>query len=619
MKIVILAGGTGSIALQTGLYEMLDSITDGIETKILVNSYDNGLSTGMVRKVCDGKILGPSDVRKNQTTRLKLENPESPWNKFLDIRFTCESSKVLQFCLNAVNNLSVDLNVLNDSRDMIVLVKAIEAFLNIPVALKIDYTDFSLANIIYAGLAKLNNNSLRAAASIMANLMGIKDNVILNDDTSLFLGAITKNGIRVTDEGDIVSWGNINDPFVDVFFTDSDGNQKNPVLCDEAAIALLEADLIILSSGTQWSSLIPTYASERFERIIYNSTAKILMVMNRQPDKDSPGQTASDIIKMIVPRYFGEGRINLIIDKGGHEQMSQVDDQSTKLLASVTYFTSTGTTSKHHPHDLFKAIANSYFKDYLDSEHFMFDYDDTLVGRGNYQQKSSELNKKMLCDLKNTSSTSVCTGNNIKAVSLRVENSFSKPLPLTVFADGGVNEYSYSTLHENDSDDGFKPEFVKCVHPSCLIDADLIQRITTVLKENGIQYSKIENRGNAMICIKPIHEEYRAIAINLIQRILLSMKGYDLSISKNLIVKAAGRTTIEIHHADLSKLHAVKHVLNSGIKYITYVGDELENGNDLVIKQMNDNRIKCLHVKDPAETAFFLQSLLHHQNNINYR
>src|SRR5688572_22976284 len=51
VKTVIFTGGTGSIALQRGLYYALDSKLDGIETRVIVNAYDNGLSTGAVRRV----------------------------------------------------------------------------------------------------------------------------------------------------------------------------------------------------------------------------------------------------------------------------------------------------------------------------------------------------------------------------------------------------------------------------------------------------------------------------------------------------------------------------------------------------------------------------------------
>lgn len=111
MKIVILAGGTGSIPLQKGMFHSLEELLDGIDTRIIVNAYDNRLSTGAVRTVMDGRILGPSDVRKNQTTRLALSNPRSPWLTFLDCRFTCGPAEAIRTCIHESERLS---NVLDD-------------------------------------------------------------------------------------------------------------------------------------------------------------------------------------------------------------------------------------------------------------------------------------------------------------------------------------------------------------------------------------------------------------------------------------------------------------------------------------------------------------------------
>ena len=63
MKVTILSGGTGSKGLQSGFHKIYGQ---SVIPTILINAYDNGLSTGAVRKVMDGEILGPSDLRKNQ-------------------------------------------------------------------------------------------------------------------------------------------------------------------------------------------------------------------------------------------------------------------------------------------------------------------------------------------------------------------------------------------------------------------------------------------------------------------------------------------------------------------------------------------------------------------------
>jgi 2-phospho-L-lactate transferase/gluconeogenesis factor (CofD/UPF0052 family) len=617
MKITIFTGGTGSIALQRGLYHSLESNTDGVDIKIVVNAYDNGLSTGAVRRVMDGEILGPSDVRKNQTTRLRFSDPDSPWHKFLDVRFTTESSRAHEYCTTEALDLLRRLEAAgrNGSMDA-VLLGAIDEYFKRPAAAQIGYESFSLANVVYAGLAAANGNSLRAAARIMSNALGIPDHVILNDDTSLFLGALTRSGKRITDEGEIVAWGNQTDPFVDVFFVDSKGASATPRLCLEAWRAIVEADLIILSSGTQWSSLIPTYASRGFKEAIRDSNAKILMVMNRAPDKDCPGLTASDIVNVLVPRYFDEGRVHVLADRNGHENMRQL---SSAALAKVASFTQTELSSaasaadKHDPARLADAIGYVYFREHVDSTFFLFDYDDTLRARNNKFPKSASFNINGLRQLNELTHVGVCTGNTIRALDFRVDSATHNediPLgkPLLVFADGGANEYTCS-FQPADAGRAGLHRFARCVSPQTMLPASgphSAREIIDALIRAGIPASKIDNRGGAVIAIKPVAREDRRAVISLARSLIL---GSDLE------VREAGTTTIEIRHPRLTKVDALR-LLRTERKpsTITYVGDECESGNDHDIAKLSlaDAGLRCLRVNHPAITAFFIATLLSH-------
>ncbi len=604
MKIVILAGGTGSIALQHGLYHELERNLDGIEVKVIVNAYDNGLSTGAVRQVMDGKILGPSDVRKNQTTRLALENPNSPWLKFLNIRFTKETSIVEDYCKDQLGKLGGELAHAGLPINLQDISDGIEEFFRCPIASRIDYNDFSLANIIYAGVARANGNSLRAAATIMARAMGIKDNVLLNDDTSLFLGAITKSGKRITDEGDIVSWGNVDDPFVDLFFTGADGEQTYPNFCHEARHAMIGADLIILSTGTQWSSLIPTYASRNFAETLERCRGQIIMLMNRQPDMDSPGQTASDIIDILVPRYFPAGKLKVVVDTKGHPQMNTIIGEAAKKIKGVyAYDMDRGFESKtpdrvHDSTKLMKAIATTYFDTYLDSDYFVFDYDDTLVGRGNVFPVSSKSNvARIVYGGKDRPPVAICSGNSIKAI--RMQGDSAQKGSLKIFADGGVNLYEYPLSSSGNEDDGQPTKFIKCVDESVVLSADEVSAIASDLSKHGITRSKIENRGNTQIAIKPVDPEYRPAIVALIKMLIDDSK-FD--------IKLAGRTTIEISKKGLSKVAAIRSIIEDHKpKQITFVGDEFHDGNDAPVKDVDG--VYCLPVSDPSDTAFFLYAL----------
>lgn len=608
MNIVILAGGTGSIALQQGLHSLINTI-EGVDVKIIVNAYDNGLSTGAVRRVMAGNILGPSDVRKNQTTIYKLKGSEKAVMDFLDHRFTCKPSEAEAYCLDQIHKLQDAASPRIDRR-IDILQGAVAKYFSFSAASQIDYDDFSLANIIYAGLAAQYGNSMRKAATVMAEFLGIPDNVLVNDDASLFLGAITKRGKKLTDEGDIVSWNTPGDPIIDVFFVDAQGNTDLPVLNDESKRALTDADLIIMSSGTQWSSLIPTYMSMGFKDAIAQTNAKVLMVMNRVPDKDAPDQSASDIIRSIVPRFFPKNKIELIIDSAGDEIMSSVDSTAAKLLKSTNSFdlTALDSKAKHHPIKLAYAIIRTVYKEYMDAAAYVFDYDDTLVGRGNSFAKASQSNLFRIVN-ETKRKFMICSGNGIKAIKLPASDPWfsgnKEILPFTVFADGGINEYSYDPFSTSDEDER-RFHFVKCLDEAARFDRigpESIDSIVTTLCAAGIPTAKIENRGDVMITIKPIDQEYRQIVLNLVKYICGS--SFD--------VKATGRTTIEINKRVVSKDVAIREILKgvSPIQKLVYIGDELSKGNDVPVKQLaeTDPRVVCLEVKNPAETALFLMAL----------
>ncbi|HLM61593.1 MAG TPA: 2-phospho-L-lactate transferase CofD family protein, partial [Pyrinomonadaceae bacterium] len=66
-KIVVLCGGSGSGQF---INHLLDQ---GADVTCLVNTYDDGKSTGRLRLALD--TLGPSDVRKNLLSLMDLNSP----------------------------------------------------------------------------------------------------------------------------------------------------------------------------------------------------------------------------------------------------------------------------------------------------------------------------------------------------------------------------------------------------------------------------------------------------------------------------------------------------------------------------------------------------------------
>ena len=59
VNVVLFSGGRGAASISTAL-----SKRESVNLTVLVNAYDDGLSTGRIRSFIPG-MLGPSDIRKN--------------------------------------------------------------------------------------------------------------------------------------------------------------------------------------------------------------------------------------------------------------------------------------------------------------------------------------------------------------------------------------------------------------------------------------------------------------------------------------------------------------------------------------------------------------------------
>lgn len=566
MKIVIFSGGTGSVQLQNGLYTTFGKHV--LDYTIITNLADNGLSTGECRKVMDGKIMGPSDLRKNQMLRAKLENsiPDCLY-EFLNDRITMSSANIKSYLLDRVDGLKIDL------QERWVLSSGIEEFFSCPISYQIDYIDFSVSNIIYAGIAKKYNYSLDQAGKVMESILNIPENsVISNTDVPMYLMAKTESGYIIHDEAEIVSWNNPDDKIIDCFFVDNNNEHIIPKLSKLSEEVIISADIIIFSSGTQWSSLIPTYKSIGFSEIISKSHAKKYLVMNATQDSDMMGVTGDGLLDILM-KYLPKDT-NIISALDGDPIL--IPDNYLKISAFLL------SQGKHNGNALVKTIFDHYYNYPKISDQYVFDYDDTIVARGSQHSRVSKSNVEKIQSLYNTTNNVwISTGNTINALK---HNAF---VGIPALADGGVNLYKFNK-------DGI-PQFEKCIDDDLLFSQSDIEYITSDLVDCGIDISKIQIRGKVMISIKPISPEYRQSI-----KILLQSK-----LGNDLVVKLSGRTTIDITKPKLDKILATETIFTNRF---TYIGDEGESGNDHEIS-------KCGHcnfipVKDVKDTNMYLAILL---------
>lgn len=569
MNIVILAGGKGSLQLQQGIKQFFNS--QNINVNVLINAFDDGLSTGLVRKVYDGKILGPSDLRKNQTLKHEQLYGNTSLLNFLNIRCTMPVEDLREYIYSEIDKLN---NVTYSN----ILYNGVRSYFNNPKHADIEYNDFSISNIIYAGLAGDDGFSLSAAGDLMAQALSIKNNVVIANDESLFLRAYTKYGsVLVEDEYNIDVWDDKSDPIDRIFLVDHLGNEKVPTLNEKSINLLKDADIIISSSGTQWTSIIPTYMFEGFKEAYESSTAKKYLIMNRSQDKDMTGQGADDILN-IVSRYISLDKTNILVDTNADSTMNSVSSSY-----NVIYDDLSGSSGKHDPIKLVKCLFTHYYSDYINSHTYVFDYDDTIVARGNVCPSLSQENIEMIKELSDLKHVCIATGNSIERINV-------KSRIIDVYADGGNSFYI----------DG---HFIKHLDTSLIFNDSEIEHIKSILEKHDLNLN-FENRNYTMVSISPF-KHHRESIVSLLASLYPQYK-----------VKTSGRTTIDIIKRSAVSVNDKSVIVeNISSNDIVYLGDECETGNDapFILAAKNKNKLTgYMNIKHVVETNAFLKILLSH-------
>ena len=236
MNIVILSGGSGNDSLIKGLKEMYPES----DIKVIINAYDSGKSTGICRKVTD--TLGVSDIRKNHIRMYQAlnQNPDKRIIEFYNNRYNFTKGNEIEEISKLLYNWNLN-----------GLIKVVERFFNNPLARAFIYNDFNVSNIIYAQMFK--DNGYEKTNKFFCDLLGLDDFVILNSFDNVYINAITESGNNILDEGDIVEYKNSNDKIKSIAYIGCK-NRLNP----KAIESINDADFIIISTGTFWSSIYPT-------------------------------------------------------------------------------------------------------------------------------------------------------------------------------------------------------------------------------------------------------------------------------------------------------------------------------------------------------------------------
>lgn len=620
IKTLIFSGGTGSIALQTGLYKLYG---EAVKTDIIISAYDNGKSTGECRKVFNGKILGPSDLRKNQLTQFKLlnglgESSAVPNDRIFlyelfNRRISDSSWKEAYSHINREIKATFEKiehhgasSAMDDKRDLLLHLTDYFFYTTDSFGEKkvretikdISFSDFSISNLFYATAAAANGNSLGFAGSLMAELLEIPDNVHLISDRNLYLHAETLSGTIISDEGCIVAWNHPEDPIADVFLLDEQGKETIPYVDEENRTDISckdlieEADIILFSSGTQWSSLIPTYMHAGLKEMLEKSRAKKYLIMNNIQDCDMKGISAIGLLGT-VSRYINLSNVKIVLNSNAEETMSHLSSDSP--YRTLTDKLSEKGSSKHCPQKLANIIFQDFFSEYLRAKWHFFDFDDTIWSSSNEEpdRRYSKLNLKLL--YKGFIGNSIIISGNSANHFHLLRKEFQEAEQAAGVTAKGLDIYCNGGKCHYIMRDGIFV-FKRHLCSDYNLDEDyylLSEKILETLNENGwnLSIKNFENRENCILSIKPLTG--RKQAKQLIDEIIL-----QLFKEAKYVAHINGNTTIDIMNAQYDKKMAVKVVqkeLGLPMTDIMYIGDKTEQGNDSCLVKTG---LKVLGVKD---------------------
>lgn len=241
----------------TGLSYLLSGLKQyPVDITAIVSVCDDGSSTGILREEFNIPAVG--DVRK---VLVSLSETEPLVEKLFNYRF----------------NTTSDLN------------------------------GHTVGNLLLTAVKEITGN-LSDGIEALSKVLNLKGKVVPLTEDNVTLMANMEDGSVVSGEHNItVSKGKIKKVFY----------KEKPVPTKEALNAIKEADLIILSMGSLFTSIIPNLICDEMVCAIENSKAKIMYTCNAVTQ---PGETdnfkVTDHVSMLN-KYLGKRKVDIVIANNG--------------------------------------------------------------------------------------------------------------------------------------------------------------------------------------------------------------------------------------------------------------------------------------------------------------
>lgn len=170
-----------------------------------------------------------------------------------------------------------------------------------------DLNGHALGNLLLTGLINVSG-SLSSSIESLGKILNLKGKVLPLTEDNVTLMSIMEDDSIIEGEHNITE---SNKNIKEIFY------KEKPKVLDDVIYEIEHADLIILSMGSLYTSLLPNLICDEVKEAIDNSKADIMYVCNIMTQ---PGETdnykASDHIKTIN-KYLNKRKVNVIIVNNG--------------------------------------------------------------------------------------------------------------------------------------------------------------------------------------------------------------------------------------------------------------------------------------------------------------
>ena len=253
----------------TGMSTLLKGLKEfPINITSVVSVCDDGKSTGKLRKEFNIPAMG--DIRR---VMISLSETEPLMEKLLNYRFSSNS----------------------------------------------ELNEHTVGNLLLTAGTQITGNLSDGIKSI-GKVLNLKGKVIPFSEDNIVLSAIMEDGSIVNGEHYITE-----SPLKikKVYY------EKEPEICDEVFDSIDESDLIILSMGSLYTSIIPNLLSKKIIEKLDKTSAKIMYVCNMVTQ---PGETddfkVSDHLK-VLNSYLGTHKIDIVVANTGSIDKEVAEKYST--------------------------------------------------------------------------------------------------------------------------------------------------------------------------------------------------------------------------------------------------------------------------------------------------